>query len=89
MGLQEVLFEVFSMFHFYNRFVKFAILPKETVRLKGRHRMIDVSECIPECSCKHCANWKTDHNSTMRDHVNAKHMRMMLKCTHCVFETLR
>jgi len=40
-------------------------------------------------SCKHCANWKTDHNSTMRDHVNAKHMRMMLKCTHCVFETLR
>lgn len=39
--------------------------------------------------CKFCADWKTDYNSTMRDHVNSKHMRIMLKCTHCEFETLR
>ena len=38
--------------------------------------------------CKFCADWKTDYNSTMRDHVNSKHMRIMLKVnavTRCYF----
>ena len=40
-------------------------------------------------SCKTCEKYRTEFNSTMRDHVNSKHMRIMLKCTHCEFETLR
>ena len=40
-------------------------------------------------SCKICEGYRTDFNSTMRDHVNSKHMKVMLKCTHCPFETLR
>lgn len=37
--------------------------------------------------CKFCSDWKTDYNSTMRDHVNSKHMRIMLKVVFFFAET--
>ena len=40
-------------------------------------------------SCKTCKNFETQYNPTMRDHINSKHMRILLKCTHCDFQTLR
>jgi len=40
-------------------------------------------------SCNRCASYKTEFNSTMRDHVNSKHLKIALKCTHCTFQTYR
>ena len=39
--------------------------------------------------CKTCPTFRTSHNSTMRDHVNCLHLKSLLKCTHCEFETYR
>ena len=36
-------------------------------------------------SCNRCASYKTEFNSTMRDHVNSKHLKIALKCTHVSF----
>jgi len=41
-------------------------------------------------SCNRCEeSYRTEFNSTMRDHVNSKHLKIALKCTHCTFQTYR
>ena len=39
--------------------------------------------------CKYCPSYKTDNEKTMRDHVNQKHLKVKLKCTHCKYEAYR
>ena len=39
--------------------------------------------------CSECPGYKTKFGAVIRDHINSKHLKASLKCTHCSFTSFR
>jgi len=65
----------------------------KTVKKGGRSQGSGHYTCHTEgdkmyYTCNICDH-RSIYGSGIRDHINAEHLRIMLKCTHCPYETLR